>query len=330
VANDGVSNLERQIQSQPEELQRVIEHAQVHSAVERLQRARRLWLVGTGTSLHAAELGAAMLQEAGRSAQAVSSMQFVTWTPGVAPNDGIIVISHNAGSETSFAKTARGQSLDGGLRVVSITRQGGGLPEAIETVPKETSETYTVSYTTALIVLAKLASGMGAEAITDEQIGRVPDAVRAALQDPGVEDIPQPERLLVIFGSGPASVTARESALKVREAARFPAEGYDTEYLLHGSAVPLSSRDRVVSIGPPDPAGMLGAVERAAAGAGVPASSVRDPAELHPVLQQIPLTVRLQMLALRFTKERQQDPDHVITGSWADADLWSLGGNAPS
>jgi len=59
-------------------------------------------------------------------------------------------------------------------------------------------------------------------------------------------------------------------------------------------------------------------------------SSVRDPADLHPVLQQIPLTVRLQLLALRFSKERGQDPDHAITGSWADTDLWSLGGNAPA
>jgi glucosamine--fructose-6-phosphate aminotransferase (isomerizing) len=330
VANDDPTNLERQIRSQPQELERVIDHAQIHSAVERLQRARRLWLVGTGTSLHAAELGAAMLQEAGRSAQAVPSMQFVTWTPGVAPNDGVIVISHNAGAETSFAKAARGHSLEGGMRVVSITRQGGGLPEAIETVPKETSETYTVSYTAVLVVLAKLANAMGAEALGEEQIGRVPDAVRSALEDPGVDDIPQPERLLVIFGSGPASVTAREGALKVREAARFPAEGYDSEYLLHGSAVPLDSRDRVVSIGPPDPVGILGAMERAAAGAGVAVSSVRDPADLHPVLQQIPLTVRLQLLALRFAKERRQDPDHVITGSWADADLWSAGGSAPT
>jgi glucosamine--fructose-6-phosphate aminotransferase (isomerizing) len=327
MPNEDVPNLERQIRSQPDEIERVIDHAQIHSAVERLQRARRLWLVGTGTSLHAAELGAAMLQEAGRSAQAVPSMQFVTYPPGVAPNDGIIVISHNAGAETSFAKTARGQSIDGGLRVVSITRQGGGLPEAIETVPKETSETYTVSYTTALVVLAKLASAMGAEAITDEQIRRVPDAVRSALETPRIDEVRQPPRLLVIFGSGPASVTAREGALKVREASRFPAEGYDTEYLLHGSAVPLTSQDRVLSVGPPDPGGMLGAMERAAAGAGVGVSSVRDPADLHPILQQIPLTVRLQLLALRFAKERHQDPDHVISGSWAGEELWSIGGS---
>jgi glutamine---fructose-6-phosphate transaminase (isomerizing) len=325
VERNGTTNLERQIRSQPEEVERIIDHAQIHAAVERLHRARRLWVVGTGTSFHAAELGAAMLQEAGRSAQAFPSMHFVTWTPGVAARDGLIVISHNAGGETSYAKAARGQALDAGMRVVSITRQGGGLPEAIETVPKEPSETYTVSYTTTLVVLAKLASAMGAEGITDEDIAHVPDAVRDALEDPVVKEIPQPQRLLVFFGCGPASVTAREGALKVREASRFPAEGYDAEYLLHGSAVPLNSQDRVVSVGPPDHDGLLGAMEDAATGAGIPATSIRELSGLHPVLAQIPLTVRLQLLALRFAKERGQDPDSVITGSWASPDLWSLG-----
>ncbi|MDP9241599.1 MAG: hypothetical protein M3O84_00315, partial [Actinomycetota bacterium] len=171
----------------------------------------------------------------------------------------------------------------------------------------------------------KLASAMGAEGITDEGIARLPDAVRDALEDPVVDGIPQPQRLLVLFGCGPASVTAREGALKVREASRFPAEGYDAEYLLHGSAVPLNAQDHIVSIGPPDPDGLLGAMEAAAAGAGVPSTSIREPSDLHPVLAQIPLTVRLQLLAVRFAKERGQDPDSVITGSWASPDLWSLG-----
>src|SRR3712207_7174955 len=37
-------------------------------------------------------------------------------------------------------------------------------------------------------------------------------------------------------------VTAREGALKLREAARRLAEGFDAEYLLHGSAVPLDRK----------------------------------------------------------------------------------------
>ena len=57
--------LEHQIRSQPSEIERMLSSSgpreQVHLATEGLHRARRLWVVGTGTSLHAAELGAAML-----------------------------------------------------------------------------------------------------------------------------------------------------------------------------------------------------------------------------------------------------------------------------
>ncbi|MDP9295918.1 MAG: hypothetical protein M3O88_04370, partial [Actinomycetota bacterium] len=85
------------------------------------------------------------------------------------------------------------------------------------------------------------------------------------------------------------------------------------------------AQDRVVSVGPPDPDGLLPAMEGAARGAGISATSIREPSDLHPVLAQIPLTVRLQRLALRFAKERGQDPDSVITGPWASPELWSLG-----
>jgi glucosamine--fructose-6-phosphate aminotransferase (isomerizing) len=43
------------------------------------------------------------------------------------------------------------------------------------------------------------------------------------------------------------------------------------------------------------------------------------------LLAQIPLTVRLQILALRLALERGQDPDTVITGNWADEGLWRVG-----
>ena len=55
----------------------------------------------------------------------------------------------------------------------------------------------------------------------------------------------------MITGAGPAAITAREGALKVREAARVLAEGYDVEYLLHGSAVPLGRRDHLVALDAP-------------------------------------------------------------------------------
>ena len=49
-----------------------------------------------------------------------------------------------------------------------------------------------------------------------------------------------------------------------------------------------------------------------------------------PLLAQIPLTVRLQLLAARFAAERGQNPDVVITGKWNDPELWSIGSPEPS
>ncbi len=107
------TNLERQIRSQPEELTRLLTsekvQEQVHTAAQSLQRSRRIWLVGTGTSYHAAILGAGMLQDAGRAAVAVSSMRFVVWAPIVGPDDTIIVITHTG--ETAYALAARALAM---------------------------------------------------------------------------------------------------------------------------------------------------------------------------------------------------------------------------
>jgi len=53
-------------------------------------------------------------------------------------------------------------------------------------------------------------------------------------------------------------------------------------------------------------------------------TALTEPADLPPLLAQIPLTVRLQILALRFAEARAQNPDRVITGAWADPALWAI------
>jgi glucosamine--fructose-6-phosphate aminotransferase (isomerizing) len=316
--------LERQIRSQPEQLEAVLAEPLPTSAADRLRDANRIWLVGTGTSQHAAELGAVMLQEAGRDARAMSSMAFAN-RPPFAEGDGVILISHNAGAETSFAGASWTAATRAGLPVVPVTRRGGSLPDAIETVEQETSHTYTASYTAALVQLARLAHELGAGAYSAGAIEPVPADVRAAIDDPGTQAIAQPERLLVLTGEGPAAVTAREGALKVREAARFPAEGYDIEYLLHGHAVPLDASDHLVTLAPPDTQGLTAGVEQAAQGVGIPVTRIDEPADLPSPLEQIPLTVRLQVLALRYALEREQNPDVAIEGPWDDPDLWAIG-----
>jgi glucosamine--fructose-6-phosphate aminotransferase (isomerizing) len=317
--------LERAIRSEPDELQRVLDMSIAHDTVERLRKAHRIWLVGTGTSQHAAELGASMFHDAGRGADAMSSMHFVNWAPPIDPRDAVILISHNAGAETAYAWSAYTMSIGAGMRVLAITRQGAALAEAIETVAQERSHTYSVSYSAVLLVLARLAGGLGAESCSPEVLARIPGAVRDAVDRPGTEGIAQPNRLLLLFGEGPASVTAREGALKLREASRFPAEGYDVEYLLHGSAVPLTADDHLVSLSPPDSDGLVEAVAKAAEAEGIGVTRVVEHADLPPILAQIPLVTRLQLLALRFATERGQNPDLVIERAWAGEELWAIG-----
>jgi glutamine---fructose-6-phosphate transaminase (isomerizing) len=321
------TNLEQQIRSQPEELFRIVSsekaREQVHVATESLQRARRIWIVGTGTSHHAAILGAGMLQDAGRAATPMSSMRFVHWAPIIGPEDVIVVITHTG--ETAYALAARALATTAGLHTITITKRGTSFPHAIETTAPETAETYTVSYTATLVILAMIARELGSDSVTDDSLALVPGAVRDAIDAPGTEQIPQPERVLVVAGAGPAAVTASEGALKLREGARLLAEGYDAEYLLHGSAVPLDSRDRILGLTTPDDDGFVRSMAGAAGSEGIPVDFLEEPALLPVLLAQIPLTVRLQMLALRFAIERGQDPDTVIVGGWADEALWQVG-----
>ena len=248
--------------------------------------------------------------------------------PGPRPGDALIVITHTG--ETAYAISARAAALAAGVPVLSITGTGVDWPEAIHTVPKEEAETYTVSYTTALAVLARLAGHAGAADGSPEALRRAAAQVGGVLADPGIDGVPVPARSLAIVGCGPWGITAREGALKLREGARMLAEGFDTEMFLHGNAVPFTAADGVLLLEPDaDPDGLTAAVGAAAAAEGIPVATL-SAAEggLSPVLAQFPMTVRVQLLAERFAALRGSDPDTVITGRWAEPGMWRLGSNS--
>jgi glucosamine--fructose-6-phosphate aminotransferase (isomerizing) len=151
--------------------------------------------------------------------------------------------------------------------------------------------------------------------------------IRVAYAASATGHVPVPARSLAIVGCGPWGVTARETALKIREGARMLAEGFDAERFLHGNAVPFTAADGVLLLQPEaDPDGLTAAVGEAAARERIPVSVLSLPAGgLPPLLAQLPMTVHLQLLAERFARLRGQDPDTVITGAWADPDLWRIG-----
>ena len=77
-----------------------------------------------------------------------------------------------------------------------------------------------------------------------------------------------------------------------------------------------------------DPDGLTAGVGKAAAAAGLDVHAIYEPPGMHPVLAQIPLTIRVQALASRLADECGTNPDTVITGPWRDDDLWERGAPA--
>lgn len=317
-----MSFLASTIESQPAVLRAVLD-LEIDQTVDALADAETIWLVGTGTSQHAAELGARLLTEDGRDARWASSASFVRSAKPPSGADTVIVISHTG--ETAFAQAARDRARDTGAALVSLTGAGSGWSGAVEIAPREQSETYTASYTAVLLYLARIHEALGAGLSTDE-LESLPAEVESALDDSPLDALEPPRRLLTMIGAGYAAVTAREGALKCREAAQVVAEGFEAEYFLHGQAVPFGSEDALVLVGPShDPDGLTAALGEAASAIGSRVEAIDARVGLHPFLAQIPMTVQLQRLAATLAEHRGSDPDRVITGPWADDGLWALG-----
>ena len=318
-----MTQLEHAIRSQVVELQRLAAR-EYGSFAARLEGRRRVWLVGTGSSQHVAELGSLHLEEAELDARWSGSSEFVRSAAKPKSSDAVILISHSA--RTSFAVAARELAIASGAEVISITGIGGGWPEAIETVAMERSETYTVSVTAALVILVELAHALGARGLTRGDLEIAIERVGAVVNRCEVPALEPPDRALVLVGCSAGATSAREGALKLREAARVLAEGYGSEYLLHGSAVPLRRGDTLLLLNPAsDRDGLLPALGEAARGSGVDVASIDERSIEHPMLAQLPTIVRLQLLALAFSRRLGTDPDNAIAGSWAHEAMWTIG-----
>jgi glucosamine--fructose-6-phosphate aminotransferase (isomerizing) len=320
--------LAKMIAAQPEALVALSDPGPYAEPAHRLAGAARIWFIGTGTSQHAAELAAITLTGAGRDARWVAANAFHAGL--LRPGDAAVVITHTG--RTGYAQRARRIVQEAGLPLVTITGPDSDWPEAIRTPTVELSETYTVSYCTALAVLAQLAHHLGVPGIGAPAIRETAERVRATLTDGSVDAVPMPARAMAIVGPGPWAITAREGALKIREGARILCEGFDPDRLLHGGAVPYGSADTLLVLQPQDdPDGLTAAIADAARREKIPLAIFSETSGAGgALLGQIPMTVRLQRLALRFAVQRGQDPDVAITGAWGESALWEIGTPAPA
>ena len=296
-----MSHMATTIRTQPDELRRLLgDPGSARAAAQRIA-GRRTWLVGIGTSWHAAHHGAWLLHEAGLEAFALHAADVAPYARRFDAADAVIVLSHTG--HTGYTAQTLEAARAAGAAIVHVTGIGAGGD--LETVAPETSYAYTASHTGALLRLAQIAEELGA-ALGD--LAAVPDAVARVLDAPGA-DVDPPDRLLELIGAGPNAWTAQEGALKIREASYVATEGMSSEQFLHGPSVALDRQDTLVVLDGGGPAAarteaIASAME--VTGARVVRIAERD---LGEPLSVFALTVWVQRIALELSQARGVSPD---------------------
>jgi glutamine---fructose-6-phosphate transaminase (isomerizing) len=286
---------------QPAALRKLLADGAPAAAAAQALAGRRVYLVGTGTSWHAANHGAWMLHEAGVDARPVQAADAAAYGPAPANDDGLVLLSHTGAK--CYANTVLERARAASVACVRIGARGTDAD--VETVDRESSSAFTASHLGALLRLAQIAGALGADL---GDLDAVPAAVAAALDGPG-PGVEPPARLLELTGAGANQWTAAEGALKVREAARVAAEGLAVEQLLHGPSVALGAEDALVCLDGGGPLAdrveaMAGLAE--AGGVRVHRAAAR---ELGEPLSVFPLTVAVQRIALESAESLGTDPD---------------------
>ena len=257
------------IAAQPDAIRAVISTQKERCAevAEVLSHKRRIYVVGIGTSWHAALAGASIMEagpmdagpmDAGPEAFACNSFEFCVSPPRVTADDAVIVISHRGTKRSSYDALDVAKDLGAYTVAVTSTDPGPRIQVAdvgIRTVEQEKSAAFTISYTTALTVLALLNLGMagrlddptnGLDALP-QQVADILDAeedVRTVVAEHRLR------RRFISAGWGANRANAYEVALKIKETSRADCEGFQTEQLLHGPFCSLDSDCMLTLIAP--------------------------------------------------------------------------------
>src|SRR5919201_3711395 len=90
-----MTEMAKTMERQPQDLRRIVaDRGAVEAAAVRIGGQRRVFVVGTGTSWHAANQGAYFLRLAGTDAVAVAAADCTLWGPRATPADALVLLSH--------------------------------------------------------------------------------------------------------------------------------------------------------------------------------------------------------------------------------------------
>jgi glutamine---fructose-6-phosphate transaminase (isomerizing) len=216
------------------------------------RKIRKIWIVGSGTSLYAAMIAARSWErELGIDCEAVSSLEFLdeTETGGLGADVMALAISQSGASLILLEGVRRANAAGAITAAVTADAKAPISLEAdfvIEThTGAETALGKTKGFTTtafaAILLGRRLAMGAAPEASAalQSRYARLPAAFEAAIEASravaGVwaDRFRQADALFVV-GAGSQVPTALEGALKVLEVAKMPVISKELEEMMHG------------------------------------------------------------------------------------------------
>jgi glutamine---fructose-6-phosphate transaminase (isomerizing) len=254
------------ILAQPGAFVRAIERnrAAVDEFVSLMASRERVFLAGIGTSHHASLVGEYLMRAyaGGPDVRTIHSFDFALYGPELRREDCLVAVSHRGAKR--YTALALESAREKGCPTALVTGEEGsgeGRADAVfRTVAQERSSAHTVSYASAVAVLALLAGRLGyhrtgsttlPDVLLQEEL---PEALRAAL---GTEEEVAAlarehvgRRRIWLVGGGPSAVTATETALKIKETSYLQAEGMPTETMLHGPFQCVEADDLFILIAP--------------------------------------------------------------------------------
>jgi glucosamine--fructose-6-phosphate aminotransferase (isomerizing) len=330
------SRMYQTMQRQPADIQRLMDEGwdQAEQGAVFLDPAQRIFVVGIGTSWHAAMVGAWLLRAAGSDARPVSSFDFALYPESfpLTPEDAVVIMAHT-GVKT-YSTVAMQRANDAGARVMavgSVTSEYPGAQLVLRTVEREQSAAYTASHLAAMTVLAQVATVLGeqrgaagVEGFRDA-LDRLPEQIAEVLGREA-EIAPLADlalaRPVYAIAAGPNEATALELVIKAREAAYVPIDALHAEQFLHGPMVAFNEGDMLVAVTVPGNAyervAAISAVAQAMGGrlwlvgspvAAAPGATVftlpEQPEMISPLLAVVPM----QMLAYTLAAKRGINPD---------------------
>ncbi|EGC34339.1 hypothetical protein DICPUDRAFT_79907 [Dictyostelium purpureum] len=257
LRNQHPHNMYDMIMDTPVALERVLneEAENIKSIAKVLSSRKKVYLIGIGTSLHAAQNAHFYLRNIAHvDCEAINSFEFISNPPFYLNKDdcAMIIFSHSGIKTFSYEAYMKNKEL--GIYTVLITSTESVIDQPMDAIIRtskiEQSAAFTISHSCStlcsLLLSVEIAKNRGIaidnQAKLEEQIKQLPQIFRG-INEKSTEDIKKwcdfanTRTLNYFIAYGANESNASEVSLKMQEATYTFYQGYNLEFYLHGPFV---------------------------------------------------------------------------------------------